>query len=700
MRTTAGVIVVRLSSRACSARAQVRASAISLWVMLAALLAACTPEALETPTQVTVRISADSALLADATELRVRASLRLGEDQWRAPAVNTYDSVGLQWPVEVPVYPRSSDESAAQFEFVAEVLQDKRVIGEARVISAFRPREHVMLNLGMFTCVDAEPVCSPGCNGTACKTCSEFGVCELVRFVDPGSLPPAAIPKPGESGSDAGSDESSEDSGLNVSEELRDGGMDGATAPECVAPAACSMQPVDAGSQAVDASAPRDGSVAQDTGSPQPDAGRAPTCATMQCSANSTCVESGGPRCQCNQGYRADASGGCANIDDCSSNPCGAPNTCVDGLNDYSCTCATNYLRVSVKRCVAPFATIEARRHTTSAMRSDGTGAWWGHGAGPTAGPLSPLVNVQQITTGESFGCALLMGGTVSCWGSNYFGQFGNGTKVDARMPVSIAALTSIVQIGAGNSYFCAVRSTGKVVCAGTNLNGELGNGTTSTADTTSFVEVSGLNDAVEVAGGVSSSCARRSSGSVVCWGQGQTGRLGNGGFANSLVPSPVSGLSDAVQISVGDGHACARRAGGGIVCWGNQTDGALGSGAPIGIADSSANYATPQAVSGISNAVDVAAGFRHTCAALADGRAFCWGLNDQGQVGNGNRTNQGSPVQVSGLSGVTDVAAGDQHSCARRSDGTVRCWGINMINELGDGSSTNSLTPVTVLSQ
>lgn len=123
-------------------------------------------------------------------------------------------------------------------------------------------------------------------------------------------------------------------------------------------------------------------------------------------------------------------------------------------------------------------------------------------------------------------------------------------------------------------------------------------------------------------------------------------------------------------------------------------------------------NNSTPVVVQGLSGAVEIAAGYYHSCARLGDGTVRCWGSDASGQLGdgatsgstcftglvNGSGPCQLTPVVVQGLSGAVEIGAGYHYSCARLGDGTVRCWGDNLFGELGDGTTTDSPTPVLVM--
>jgi alpha-tubulin suppressor-like RCC1 family protein len=136
-------------------------------------------------------------------------------------------------------------------------------------------------------------------------------------------------------------------------------------------------------------------------------------------------------------------------------------------------------------------------------------------------------------------------------------------------------------------------------------------------------------------------SCARRTDGTVWCWGGNNDGQLGDESFSESLVPVQAKGLVDAVQLGIGYSHGCAVRAGGSVVCWGRNDHGQLGTG------EAGAAKASVVEVVGLSGVTSVAAGITHTCALRADGSIWCWGSNTFGQLGNGTTEDGLVPVEV-----------------------------------------------------
>jgi alpha-tubulin suppressor-like RCC1 family protein len=289
---------------------------------------------------------------------------------------------------------------------------------------------------------------------------------------------------------------------------------------------------------------------------------------------------------------------------------------------------------------------------------------------------------VLQVAAGEMHSCAKKPEGTVKCWGDDSQGQTGTGGAVaDAGVIVSPAAVegvTDAVDIAAGRSHTCVARKSGKISCWGFNLDGQLGNGGTDKSSTP--VDVQSIDNAFLVAAGGSFSCAVRGSGTVACWGNNGHGQLGNGSTSPSLTPVVVQGLSGVIAIAAGQSHACAAKSDGKVFCWGEGVNGQLGNG-------STEPKTSPVEVTSLPKSIAVSAGERSSCALTETGAVLCWGANEVGQLGTGapNDNSNPSPISVSDVTDAIAIASGTNHSCAALKDGTVVCWGAGESGQLGD---------------
>lgn len=304
------------------------------------------------------------------------------------------------------------------------------------------------------------------------------------------------------------------------------------------------------------------------------------------------------------------------------------------------------------------------------------------------------VLEVVQISAGAQHTCAVTTAGGVKCWGYNQVGTLGDGSLIGRNSPVSVSGLDSgVTSVATGESHSCAVTTAGEVKCWGNNNSGQLGDGTTVNRLTP--VSVSGLSTGVtSVAAGGSHTCAVTTGGAAKCWGSNYYGHLGDGSTSQRLTPVSVSGLGSGVAsvVTGAQGHTCAVTTTGAVKCWGYNYYGQLGDGTTV-------NRSTPVSVSGLGSGVASATlGNYHTCAVTTGGAGKCWGSNNYGQLGDGSTSQRLMPVSVSGLdSGVASVSAGGYVTCAVTAAGAAKCWGYNANGYLGDGSTTNRTAPVAV---
>jgi alpha-tubulin suppressor-like RCC1 family protein len=308
------------------------------------------------------------------------------------------------------------------------------------------------------------------------------------------------------------------------------------------------------------------------------------------------------------------------------------------------------------------------------------------------------------LAGGTSHACAIVAGGHVACWGSNSFGQLGNGAQNDAQTPTQIPGLDHVVELAAGDSHTCALLADGTIECWGDNSQGQLGRGTfqpSSVPVAVSTIGVGTAMPAIGIAAGAMHTCAVLADGTVTCWGDDDQSQLGDGNTADqNAPPSPIAGISDAVAITAGADHTCVLLNSGLVMCWGRNTNGQVGDGTLT-------PRSTPTLVSGFSVdddevAVQISAGRLHTCAATigfgAKGvriaRVKCWGFNGSGQLGDGSTTD--APTAVVATAGtpagdetddVRAVAAGGDHSCVVLGNGALECWGENADGQTGDNT-------------
>ena len=177
--------------------------------------------------------------------------------------------------------------------------------------------------------------------------------------------------------------------------------------------------------------------------------------------------------------------------------------------------------------------------------------------------------------------------------------------------------------------------------------------------------------------------------GVVRAWGNNLPGQLGNGTNTDSLVPVEVVGLTDVVQVSAGWLFSAALKDDGTVWTWGSNGVSQLGVGPHL---DSN----TPLQVSGLTGVVKISSGFSFTLALKSDGTVWVWGQNNFSLGDGTTATQRNTPVQVAGLTGIVDIAAGTNHGLATNGF-KIWAWGSNLAGELGNGTKNDLLNTVPV---
>lgn len=316
-------------------------------------------------------------------------------------------------------------------------------------------------------------------------------------------------------------------------------------------------------------------------------------------------------------------------------------------------------------------------------------------GPGQTAVPVRVATpagtTFTQVAAGAGHALALATDGTVYAWGGNSLRQVGDAVAslVETPRPVGLPSGATVAALAAGFDFSAVLTTDGRVLSWGSDIYGQLGDG--QIGGTSATPVQAAMPAGVTVTGIMQHSPEARhvlvlgSDGLAYSWGAQTGGTLGHGVTGGPDEPTPAPVLAPPgvtfTRLSAGGSHSLAVATDGTVYAWGSDAWGQLGDGS------AGSATGTPTAVPAFVGrpAVDVAAGLSNAAALTADGAVYGWGTNDSGTVGDGtvgDGANPNAPVLVPTAAAlpagvqITSLALDYHQALAVAADGTTYAWG------------------------
>ena len=285
--------------------------------------------------------------------------------------------------------------------------------------------------------------------------------------------------------------------------------------------------------------------------------------------------------------------------------------------------------------------------------------------------------------------CGVAGVGQFQCWGRGLSGELGLGDRIARSFPTRVPEIEGAVSVSSGAAHTCGLTSEGDALCWGRGFEGQLGNRQVGEFLTPQTVQ--GGATFTRLSAGGRHTCGLTDGGAVRCWGWNVSGQLGNATTVTLDVPVSVEGgPAGWTDLSAGALHSCAVGEDERVWCWGENEDGQLGDGTQT-------DRLVPTAINSELRFRSVSAGLSHSCAVTTTGAAYCWGDNSRAQIGDGSLTDRPAPAQVSLGIGFERVEVGGGHTCGLATGGAVYCWGAGGSGEIGDGGSALRGNPTRV---
>ncbi len=324
-----------------------------------------------------------------------------------------------------------------------------------------------------------------------------------------------------------------------------------------------------------------------------------------------------------------------------------------------------------------------------------------------SGGESNALMERGKISTGSQTSCAIGTDGKAYCWGYNARGTVGDNTTTNRATAVEVSSedVSNSYKLIETDYQTCAIHTNNSTYCwGGLNNYGELGNNAEGVTSHKPVLVQNGGSPGTFTSLSVSAytACGLATDNKVYCWGL--TWGMGSPG-GSSAVPRVVSNGANAAGTykylgSTSTASHCAIGTDNKAYCWGYNSSGQLGNNTTTQTAGGPPTLVLNGASPGTFK--KIATGQGHTCAIGTDDKAYCWGSDSSGQLGTtGPAADSLIPVLVNNGEGpgtYKEITAGEAQTCAIGTDNKVYCWGMGSQGSLGNGTNVDSPTPVAVL--